>query len=68
MTLQDKDQGNGVKHTRCSTFIKKKQLLVKGECDNPKFQKRNAMIVFFDPSTGEFKGKSEFLCVCLSVN
>ena len=70
VTLKDKDQTNGLQHTSCSTFIEKRKLLVKGECDNPKSEERNAMIVLYDPETGKFKGKILFLCfsLCLSLN
>ena len=64
-THEDKDERYELKHTHCSTFIEKRQLLVKGELMNPKPKERNAMIVLFDPETGEFKGKIFYFCVCL---
>ena len=63
VTHEDTDRRNGVHHIKCSTFIKKRQLLAKGECGNPKSEERNAMIVLFDPKTGRFKGEFEFLFV-----
>ena len=65
VTHQDKDQTNGLEHTSCSTFIKKRQLLVKGEWRNSKSKERNAMIVLIDPKTGDFKGESERFCVSM---
>ena len=63
VTHQETDKSIGLKHTYCSTFIKKRNLLVKGECDNPKSSQRNAMIVLYDPKTGQFKGIYEFVCL-----
>ena len=40
-----------------STFIRRKQLLVKGESRESKSDKRNACIVLFDPATGDAKGR-----------
>ena len=56
VTHEDKDPEIGMTETRCSTFIKEKGLLVKGEYDNPKSEERNAMIVLFHPETGQVRG------------
>ena len=49
---------SGVSHYHCSTFIKKKNVLVKGEWNNGYGKKRNAMILLFDCESGNFIGKS----------
>lgn len=52
------DPSLGVKHYRCSIFIPKKKLLIKGEFENPKSEERRALLVFFEPLTGKVKGGS----------
>ena len=47
-----------VTHYYCSTFIKKKNVLVKGEYRNKHSDKRNAMILLFDGESGDIIGKS----------
>lgn len=47
----------GVTEYYCSTFIKKKKVLVKGEDENEQSDKRNAMILLFDCKTGNIIGK-----------
>ena len=42
----------------CSTFIKNKNILIKGEWDNKHQKKRNAMIILFDCGTGNIIGES----------
>ena len=41
----------------CSTYIKSEKTLVKGERDN-QTETRGALLVFFDPDSGEVKGTS----------
>ena len=48
VTYQLPDPSLKVTHFHCSTFIQGKKLLIKGECDKPSFQERNALLVFFD--------------------
>lgn len=48
----------GIKGFRCSTFIDKEKVLVKGERDNEQQEKRNAMIVLFDCARGKVSGGS----------
>ena len=57
MTHRDTSK-KGVSKYRCSTFIKEKNVLVKGECNNEHWIKRNAMILLFDCNTGNIIGKS----------
>lgn len=47
-----------VKDYRCSTFKKKKNLLVKGEEGSKDYDKRNAMILLFDCESGNIVGES----------
>ena len=47
-----------VSNYRCSTFIKKKNIIVKGEYINKYRGKRNAMILLFDLESGNLKGES----------
>ena len=61
--LTHNDNQTGVTQTHCSTFIKEKGLLVRGECDNPKSSERNAMVLVCDPETGQVKGGEMFECV-----
>ena len=46
---------------RCSSFIEKPKVLVKGEYGNPKPGQRKAMILFIDPDSGSIKGGLLFL-------
>ena len=48
----------GVNHYYCSTFIKNKNILVKGEHDKMKKKKRNAQILLFDYKNGDIIGES----------
>ena len=48
----------GVSGFFCSTFIKKKNVLVKGEYINKYKHEKNAMILLFECDTGEIIGKS----------
>ena len=48
----------GVNGYRCSTFIKNKNVLVKGEMWNQHKENRNAMILLLDGNTGKIIGKS----------
>ena len=48
----------GVSEYFCSTFIKNKNVLVKGELKNKHSHKRNAMIVLFNGHTGKIIGES----------
>ena len=56
VTHQETDQGVGLTHTFCSVFIKKKNILIKGERDNPKLSKRNAVFALLDPQNNEVLG------------
>ena len=56
ITLKEPDPKIGVAHTDCSTFIRRKQLLVRGERNNPKPNSRKALLVFCDPESAEIKG------------
>ena len=47
----------GVRHYYCSTFVKNKNVLVKGEYMNKHKDKRNAMILLFDCESGDIIGK-----------
>jgi hypothetical protein len=62
-TCQNKDLNNGVKETWCSTYIPKKQTLIKGECHNQKSESRNAMMVLHDVANCKVIGK-DILLVC----
>ena len=57
ITHQDTSK-EGVSEYRCSTFIKKKNFIVKGKCNNKHEDKRNAMILLFDSESGDIVGKS----------
>ena len=57
LTHQDTSK-EGVTEYRCSTFIKKKNVLVKGEYENKHKDKRNAIIVLIDSDSGNIVGKS----------
>ena len=46
----------GPREYHCSTFIKKRNLLVKGEYDNPNLSIRRALIILSNPDSGELKG------------
>ena len=48
----------GVNQYQCSTFIKKKNILVKGEYEKIFEYKRNAMILSIDGDTGNIIGES----------
>ena len=48
----------GVSQYYCSTFIKNKNIIVKGEYENKNLDKRNAMIVLFDCETEKIIGES----------
>ena len=48
----------GVNEFGCSTFIKSKNILVKGEYRNKNWKKRKAMIVLFDCDSGNIIGES----------
>jgi hypothetical protein len=65
-THQDKDTETEIKQTYCSTFIHENHILVKGECNNPDQQKRNAMLIFFDTNKGEKIGKNKIVLVYYS--
>ena len=56
VTHEDTGYKIGMTQTHCSTFVKEKGLLVKGEQYNPKSKKRNAIIVLFHPETGQVRG------------
>ena len=47
----------GVTQHWCSTFIKNKNVLIKGEFDNQHKDKRNAIIVLFDCESGNLIGQ-----------
>ena len=47
-----------VSEYRCSTFIKNKNVLVKGESNNKHTEMRNAMIVLLDSDTCDIIGES----------
>ena len=49
---------NGVSESLCSTFIKKKNVLVMGEFLNPYQSKRNAMIILVNSESGDIVGWS----------
>ena len=51
----------------CSTFIRKKNILVKGEYDNKHKKERNAMIILFDTESGEIVGGS-IVCIKEVIN
>lgn len=50
------DHKLGARHFRSSTFIRNQKLLIKGEYENPNSTQRNALLVFFDLSSGKVKG------------
>ena len=58
LTHQETNPNIGVTHTWCSTFIKKKKILVKGEYANSKSGHRKAVIKILDPATNKVKGRS----------
>ena len=62
VNYEDTDSSVGVKDYFCSTHIKKKKMLVRGELNNPKSGERKAVIVFLDSKTGEVRGTS----ICFS--
>ena len=57
LTHQDTSKEEVSKY-HCSTFIKSKNVLVKGESSNKHKDKRNALIVLFYSNTGEIIGES----------
>ena len=57
MTHRDTSK-EGAKEYSCSTFIRKKNVLVKGERKNLHEDKRNAMILLFDTESGDILGGS----------
>ena len=46
----------GAKHFRCSTYILKEKLLVKGEWNNVNWRKKKALLIFLDKEKGIIKG------------
>ena len=54
------DPDLGLQDFRCSTYILKEKVLVKGESNN--LYSRNLIIVFFDLLTGKVKGGTNFFC------
>lgn len=60
LSYQDTSE-DSVAHYFCSTFIKKKNLLLKGEWRNEHHSNRNALVVLFDADTGKVRG--EDLCL-----
>ena len=60
VNYKDTDSSVGVQHYYCSTHIRKKNMLVRGEYSNPKSGARKALIVFLDSKTGEVKGMCVF--------
>lgn len=59
ITNEDLDQRNGVKGYKCSTFVESESVLIKGEIlEKEEFY--GAMLVFFDPETGDVKGICSF--------
>ena len=61
VTHEDTGYKIGMTQTHCSTFIKEKGLLVKGEQKNDESEERNAMIVLFHPETGQIRGRSRLV-------
>ena len=62
VNYKDSNSSTGVTQYSCSTHIRKKKLLVKGEWNNPQSNSRRALLVFFDSKTGEVKG---LLVMCI---
>ena len=52
------DLSLGLKNYRCSTFIERENIVVKGEWDNED-ESRKALVVFFDSQTGKFVGQNK---------
>ena len=53
---EEKDSFVRVKRNECSTYIKKEQVIIKGECSNPNHSSRNALISVYDALSGKLKG------------
>ena len=58
VNYNDSDSSVGVNQYCCSTHIRKKKMLVRGELNNPKSGERKAVIVFLDSKTGQVRGTS----------
>ena len=54
--LMENDKEQKIMQFRCSSYIKSKGLLVKGEYKNHCYESRNAIVIFFDVQTGEISG------------
>ena len=56
LSLQETDKEVKIKESRCSAFLSRSGLLAQGEFGNRKKSKRNAVVTFRDPKTGNVKG------------
>jgi hypothetical protein len=54
--LSQQDMNLGAKSFWCSSFIKSKNILIKGEYNFTVLKERKALIILTDPRTGEIKG------------
>jgi hypothetical protein len=54
--LSQEEGDLGIKHFRCSSYIKSKNILIKGEYNNQDSAIRKAIIILSDPTTGQVKG------------
>ena len=58
LTHEDTHADLRVSEYFCSAFIPEKNLLVKGEYDNPHSESRKAVLVFLDPTSNKVKGRA----------
>ena len=54
--LMENDKEQKMMKFRCSSYIKSKGLLVKGEYENHYSESRNPIVIFIDVQTGEISG------------
>ena len=57
LSLQKTDDALGVKAYCCSTFLKSSGLLAQGELNILNSDKRNPVVTFRNPKTGNIKGE-----------
>ena len=57
LLTHQQDQTTGVSQYACSCFVERENVLVKGECRNPKKKERKALLIFLDLETGKLRGE-----------
>ena len=56
LSLQSQDSQNGVKHNWTSCYVKKKQMIVRGEHGKPSSLSRNALLTLTNGKTNQVMG------------